>query len=374
MSRGMDFSRLRTTSKVGEADWRHPLRAANRSGWIEVSATPPHALYWEEYGDPSGEPVVVLHGGPGGACEPAMSRFFDPARYRVILFDQRGCGRSRPSVAEDGPDAGLADNTTSHLCDDINRLREALGVAGPMHVFGGSWGSTLALVYAIRHPQHVASLILRGVFLGRRDDLRYMYQGNAATYAQAPYALTAPGAYITYPDEWRAFLEPIAPGDRGDMMGAYKRIFDERPTEAAARERQRRAALAWSVWEGVTCNLIPQAAAVGKFADGDYAVCFAQIEAHYFANDLFLPPDYILKRIGRAAHIPVHIVHGRYDQLCPLTQALELAQALRAAGAAPATFVTPACGHSSLEREGYLALTAVMDGLPPLQAAASASA
>ena len=192
----MDFSALQATSKVGEADWRYPLTPANRTGWVEVSQDPPHALYWEEYGAPDGEPVMFLHGGPGGACEPALSRFFDPTRYRVILFDQRGCGKSRPSVSDDGPEAGLADNTTDHLVDDINRLREALDIRGKMHVFGGSWGSTLAMVYAIRHPQHVASLILRGIFLGSREDLLYMYQGNAATYADAPFALTEPGSYI----------------------------------------------------------------------------------------------------------------------------------------------------------------------------------
>jgi proline iminopeptidase len=370
----MDFSRLQTTSKVTDADWLYPLKPANRSGWVDV--TDGHSLYWEEYGRADGEPVMVLHGGPGGACEPALSRFFDPDRYRVILFDQRGCGKSRPSVAEAGPDAGLAANTTDHLCEDIERLRDALGIAGKMHVFGGSWGSTLALVYGIRHSEHVESLILRGIFLGRRRDLFYMYQGNAATYAQAPFGITEPGSYITYPDEWRAFVEVIPPAERSDMMAAYKRIFDLRPTSDAERRRQAEAAQAWSVWEGVTCNLIPQTADVGKFAEADFSVCFAQIEAHFFANDLFLPPDYILKNIGKAAGIPMHIVHGRYDQLCPLTQACELVEALRGAGAEPATLVIPACGHSSVERETYLALTAIMDGLPRMgaQAAASASA
>lgn len=364
----MDFSRLRATSKVVD-EWKYPQVAPRMRGQLLVDRNPDHALYWEEYGDPAGEPVMFLHGGPGGACAPVMSRFFDPARYRVILFDQRGCGKSQPNVASAGPKTALTRNTTDHLVDDINRLREALGVTGKMHVFGGSWGSTLALVYAIRHPDKVASLILRGIFIGARDDLLYMYQGNAAVWDKTPHALTAPGAYIAYPEAWKAFVAPIAPGDRGDMMAAYKTIFDMEPASDAERARQLNAAVAWSVWEGTISNMIPDEADAGKFGAPNFALCFAQIEAHFFANHLFLEPDYILRNIDRIAGIDIHIVHGRFDQVCPLTQASQLVTALEAAGSPPRTFVMTNAGHSAMEAQTVLALTAIMDGLPPLRAA-----
>ena len=362
----MDFSKLQTTSKVVD-EWAYPQGAANRSGLLQVDSAPDHKLYWEEYGNPSGEPVMFLHGGPGGACAPVMSRFFDPERYRVILFDQRGCGKSEPSVAVAGPKIALTHNTTDHLVADINALREALGIDGKMHVFGGSWGSTLAMVYAIAHPQNVQSLILRGIFLGTQEDLLYMYQGNAATYEQAPFALSEPGAYVTYPDEWKTFVEVIAPEQRGDMMGAYKAIFDMAPADDAERARQLRAAMAWSVWEGVISNMIPASDDAGKFGEEAFALCFAQIEAHFFANDLFLAPDYIIANLAKIAAIPTHIVHGRFDQVCPLPQASRLVATLEALSAPPATFVMTNAGHSAMERETVLALTAIMDGLPKMK-------
>lgn len=356
----MDFSKLQATSKITD-EWSYPLIAAGRSGLLQVA--PDHKLYWEEYGAPDGEPVMFLHGGPGGACAPVMSRYFDPARYRVILFDQRGCGKSEPTVASAGPKVALANNTTDHLVSDINTLRQALGITGKMHVFGGSWGSTLALVYAIRHPENVASLVLRGIFLGTREDLLYMYQGNAAVFEETPFELTEPGSYVTYPDEWRAFVETIPPAERGDMMAAYKAIFDMAPQTAAERERQLRAAVAWSVWEGTISNMIPDNADSGKFGEADFALCFAQIEAHFFANQLFLEPDYIIGNADKLTGIPVHIVHGRFDQVCPLPQASRLVARLAELGAPPASFVITNAGHSAMERETALALTAIMDGL-----------
>jgi proline iminopeptidase len=359
----MDFSRLRTTSKVTN-EWTYDQGEPLSTGWLRVDTAPDHELYWEEYGRADGEPVMFLHGGPGGACAPVMSRFFDPDRYRVILFDQRGRGLSRPTVAADGPEKALAHNTTDHLVADINALRDALGVTGKMHVFGGSWGSTLALVYAIRNPEKVASLILRGIFLGRKEDLLYMYQGNAATFAEQPYALTEPGAYIAYPDEWKAFVEVIPADQRGDMMGAYKTIFDMVPATDAERQRQLEAALAWSVWEGTISNMIPADEDAGKFGEAEFALCFAQIEAHFFANHLFLKPDEITDGVGALQGVPVHIVHGRFDQVCPLTQASRLVEALEAAGLPPATYVRTDAGHSAMEAQTVLALTAIMDGLP----------
>lgn len=359
----MDFSKLRATSKV-TTEWTYPQGQPLRTGWLRVDTAPDHELYWEEYGRADGEPVMFLHGGPGGACAPVMSRFFDPDRYRVILFDQRGCGKSRPTVAADGPEKALANNTTDHLVADINALRDALGVTGKMHVFGGSWGSTLALVYGIRNPEKVASLILRGIFLGRKEDLLYMYQGNAATFETQPYALTEPGAYITYPDEWKAFVEVIPPAQRGDMMGAYKTIFDRVPTTDAEREAQLKAALAWSVWEGTISNMIPANEDAGKFGEAAFALSFAQIEAHFFANDLFLKPNEITDGVRALKGVPVHIVHGRFDQVCPLTQGSRLVEALEAVGLPPATYVRTDAGHSAMEAQTVIALTAIMDGLP----------
>jgi len=359
----MDFSKLQTASKVA-SEWKYPLVAANRTGLLPVDQAPDHTLYWEEYGNPDGEPVMFLHGGPGGACAPTMSRFFDPARYRVILFDQRGCGKSQPTVALAGATVALTKNTTDHLVDDINRLRDALGITGKMHVFGGSWGSTLSLVYAIRHPANVASLILRGIFLGAPEDLLFMYQGNAAVFAQTPFALTEPGSYISYPDQWKTFVEVIAPEHRANMMAAYKTLFDTTPANDAERDRQLNAALTWSVWEGTISNMIPDTSDPGKFGDADFALCFAQIEAHFCANHLFLEPDYIIRNIDKIASIATHIVHGRFDQVCPLTQASRLIAAMEASGAPPATYVRTNAGHSAMEGQTVLALTAIMDGLP----------
>jgi len=361
----MDFSRLETSSKIGDA-WVHPATPALRTGHLPVDSDPDHRLYWEEYGNPAGEPVMFLHGGPGGACSPEMARFFDPARYRVILFDQRGCGKSEPTVASAGSAVALRKNTTADLIADIEKLRDALGITGRMHVFGGSWGSTLAMAYAIEHPGHCASLILRGIFLGAAEDLDYLYQGNAATWHEAPYALTAPGAYISYPEEWGELLSLLTTAERRDVMAAYKRIFDMVPATDAEREKQLHAAVTWSLWEGVISNMIPESAATGKFGDADFALCFAQIEAHYFANNLFIEPGHLLGSADILATIPVHIVHGRFDQVCPLTQASRLVAALEGAGAEPATYVVTNAGHSAMERENALALTAIMDGLPPL--------
>lgn len=363
----MDLSRLQTASKVSD-EWRYPQKAANASGLLPVDRDPDHTLYWEEYGDPDGEPVMFLHGGPGGACSPVLSRFFDPARYRVILFDQRGCGKSQPTVAGAGPEIALLKNTTDDLVADINRLRQALNITGKMHLFGGSWGSTLALVYAIRHPDAVASLVLRGIFLGERDDLLYMYQGNAATWADRPFDLTRPGSYVAYPDEWKAFVEVIPPADRGGMMAAYKAIFDRRNPDEAGRAGQLAAALAWSVWEGVISYSVPPTDDPGKNAEADFALSFAQIEAHYFANDLFIEPGYILDKVKRLAGIAIHIVHGRFDQVTPLTQASALVAALEAAGSPARTFIKTNAGHSALEAQTVIALTAVMDALDPIEA------
>ena len=332
---------------------------------MQVDTNPPHKIHWEEYGNPDGEPVMFLHGGPGGACDPVLSRFFDPERYRVILFDQRGCGKSTPTVAADGPEIALKNNDTDHLIEDIVKLRAELGIEGKMHVFGGSWGSTLSLTYAIRHPETVETLILRGIFLGNREDLDFMYQGNAATYARNPNVITAPGSYICYPEAWKKFVEIIPPEKRGDMAKAYKEIFDMKPKNDEERALQQKAAVAWSVWEGTISHLIPDVAeAESHFGEDSFAVCFAQIEAHFFANKLFLPSNYIIDNAVKLKDIPVHIVHGRFDLVCPLSQGEALAAALSKSGNPPKTYNKTTAGHSMLERENCLALTEIMETLP----------
>src|SRR5579872_6981640 len=236
-----------------------------------------HEVFYEVCGNPKGRPAVVLHGGPGGAINPTMRRFFDPKRWRTVLFDQRGCGRSRPN-------ASLDNNTTWDLIADIERLRERLGVE-KWTVFGGSWGSTLALAYAITHPDRVQGLILRGVFLLTKRELDWFYQD---------------GASMLFPDAWERFLAPIPPEERGDMIAAYHRRLTH-PDRSVRAE----AAAAWSQWEGDTLSIRGPEARPAKFNEADFAIAFARIECHYFQNRGFFDHDgWILDNIGRIAHIP----------------------------------------------------------------------
>jgi proline iminopeptidase len=355
------------TSTITDADWKYPQKTPNKTGHLQVDNNPPHKIYWEEYGNPNGEPVMFLHGGPGGACSPQMSRVFDPERYRIILFDQRGCGKSTPNVAADGPDIALKNNNTDALVEDIIKLRKELGIEGKMHVFGGSWGSTLSLTYAIRHPETVQDLILRGIFLGNKEDLDFMYQGNSATYTKFPYKISAAGTYVCYPEAWQKFVEIIPPEKRNNVAKAYKEIFDMKPKNEAEKKLQQKAAAAWSVWEGTISHLIPDVEeAESHYGNDNFAVCFAQIEAHYFANNLFLPPDYIIKNVAALKNIPTHIVHGRFDMVCPLPQAEDLAAALTKVGNPPVSYVKTTAGHSMLEIENCKALTEIMDELPKM--------
>ena len=258
-----------------------------------------HTLYVEECGNPSGLPVLFLHGGPGAGCEPMHRRFFDPDLYRIVLFDQRGCGRSLPH-------AELKDNTTWHLVADIEMLREQLGIERWI-VFGGSWGSTLALIYAETHPQRVLGLILRGIFLCRPQDVFWFYQE---------------GANRLFPDRWQQYLEPIPENERGDLLHAYyKRLTGTNEVERL------RVAKAWSVWEGSTLTLEANPAVVEHFAEAHMALSLARIEAHYFVNNVFLEPNQLLRDTYRLKDIPGVIVHGRYDVICPLDQAWTLHEA-----------------------------------------------
>ena len=257
---------------------------------------PPHDLYVEECGNPEGLPVLFLHGGPGAGCEPYHRRFFDPKRYRIILFDQRGCGRSRPHAA-------LERNTTTALIEDIERIREELHVDRWV-VFGGSWGSTLALVYAETHPKRIFGLVLRGIFLCRKRDIHWFYQD---------------GASRLFPDYWRDFIEPIPVDERGHLLKAYYRRLT-----GADEVNRMAAAKAWSIWEGRTATLSGNANIVDQFSNPHVALALARIECHYFNDDAFLEPNQLLRDAHRLRGIPGLIVHGRYDVICPLEQAYEL--------------------------------------------------
>jgi proline iminopeptidase len=272
------------------------------SGYLTTGG--PHEVFYEECGNPNGKPCVILHGGPGGAINPTMRRFFDPAKWRMALFDQRGCGKSRPN-------ASLDDNTTWSLIDDIERLREHLGVE-KWAVFGGSWGSTLALAYAIRHPERVTGLVLRGIFLLTERELRWFYQD---------------GASFLFPDAWARFCAPIPPAERGDMISAYHKRLTH-----PDRRVQAEAAAAWSQWEGDTISIRGPEARPSKFNEIDFAIAFARIECHFFANGGFFDsPNWILENIHRIARIPGWIVQGRFDVVTPMESAWKLKQAWPAA-------------------------------------------
>ncbi|MFD1344004.1 prolyl aminopeptidase [Litorisediminicola beolgyonensis] len=257
-----------------------------------------HTLYVEQCGNPEGRPVIVLHGGPGGGCSPAMRRYFDPARYRVVLFDQRGCGKSRPH-------ASVVENTTWHLVRDIETIRTTLGI-DKMAVFGGSWGATLALIYAISHPERVSHLILRGVFMMTQSELDWFYGGGAGQF---------------WPETWARFSEMIPEDERDDLIAAYhRRLF------SGDLRTETRFARAWSAWENALASVY--SSGQGGEAPGDYARAFARLENHYFINKGFLDEDgWILNNIDRIADIPGAIVQGRYDMICPPRRAWELSRA-----------------------------------------------
>ncbi|MCR9204472.1 MAG: prolyl aminopeptidase [Halobacteriovoraceae bacterium] len=256
-----------------------------------------HTLYVEQAGNPEGRPVVFLHGGPGGGCSTQYRRYFNPEKWRIILFDQRGCGRSTPF-------AELKENTTWDLVEDIERIREHLGIES-WGVFGGSWGSTLALSYAVTHPEKVSAMFLRGIFMLRKKEIDWFYQE---------------GASKIYPDAWEQYLAPIPEDERGNLVEAYYK----RLTSNDAEER-RAAAKAWSVWEASTSKLIQDNKMMSAFGTDDFSQAFARIECHYFINGGFFEEDnYLLNKVSRIRHIPSIIVQGRYDIVCPAESAWEL--------------------------------------------------
>ena len=277
-----------------------------------------HEIYWEECGNPAGKPAVFLHGGPGAGCDTRARRFFDPALYRIVLFDQRGCGRSQPH-------ASLEHNTTWDLVAEMEQLRAHLGIER-WQVFGGSWGSTLALAYAQAHPTRVTELVLRGIFLLRESELDWFYQQ---------------GASALFPDRWEAYVEPIPEPERSDLMRAFHRRLTGADRTAAIA-----AARAWAVWEGSTSFLLTDDDNVRKWGEDDFALAVARIECHYFVNRGFLRDEnQLLDDVGRIRHIPAVIVQGRYDVVCPMTTAWDLHRTWPDADFR----VVPDAGHSAFE-------------------------
>jgi proline iminopeptidase len=283
-----------------------------------LAVSPVHTLHYEQCGNPMGKPVVFVHGGPGGGCDAWHRRFFDPARYRIVLFDQRGCGRSTPHAC-------LDDNTLPHLVADLEALRSHLGIER-WQVFGGSWGSTLALAYAQAHPTRVTELVVRGIFLLRRSELLWFYQQ---------------GCSQLFPDAWELFLAPIPEVERGDLMSAYYRRLtgpDEAVRLACAR--------AWSRWEGATSRLHYDPKMVSHYEEDAFALAFARIECHYFVHGAWMAhDDQLLRDMPKIAHIPGVIVQGRYDVVCPARSAWDLHKAWPGAQ----LHIVPDAGHSALE-------------------------
>ncbi len=275
----------------------YPEVEPHMSGWMETGSR--HAIYWEACGARDGKPAVVLHGGPGGAINATMRRYFDPSRWQTVLFDQRGCGKSRPHAL-------LEDNTTWALIADIERLREMLGIDRWM-VFGGSWGSTLALAYAQAHPDRATELVLRGIFTFRQTELDWLYRY---------------GASEVYPDKWRDFLAPIPEAERDDLVAAYQRRLtgDDPQTRLAA-------AKAWSQWEAETVTLLPSPATIAAHTGDDFAVAIARIENHYMVNRGWLEEGQLIANAGRLKDIPGVIVQGRYDMCTPPSAAWDLHEA-----------------------------------------------
>lgn len=274
-----------------------------------------HEIYYEESGNPKGKPAVYIHGGPGGGSNPGQRRVFDPEVYRIILFDQRGCGQSRPY-------ASLEHNTTWDLVADMEALREHLGI-DTWQVCGGSWGSTLSLAYAQTHPDRVSELVLRGIFTLRQSEIEWFYQQ---------------GASKIFPDEWEKFQAPIAQDQRHDMISAYHALLTGDDKAA-----QLEAAKAWSIWEGSTITLLRRPEQVANFGEGDFATAFARIECHYFVNGGFMPKDnHLIDNVDVIRHIPTVIIQGRYDICTPMQTAWDLHRAFPEAE----FHVIPDAGHA----------------------------
>ncbi len=306
----------------------HPICEPFDQGRLKVSDL--HELHYEQVGHPQGVPVLFVHGGPGGGISPQCRQFFDPEFYRVILFDQRGAGLSTPQ-------AELEENSTWDLVSDMEKLREHLGLESWI-LFGGSWGSTLSLIYAETYPERVRALALRGIFLCRPQELQWFYQE---------------GAHRLFPDAWEKYLEPIPHAERGNLMEAYyKRLT------SSDKEIRLQSARAWSQWEAATSKLLPDPQLVDHHGESEFALAFARIECHYFVNGIFVDSDnYILEQAHKIQHIPCQIVHGRYDVVCPIENAWDLKKALPQAK----LHIVADAGHSAFEPSIQAQLVQVME-------------
>jgi proline iminopeptidase len=317
-TRGKIKTKRTAPARRAPGDFYPPIAPYNK-GMLRVS--PVHEIYYEESGNPKGKPVVFLHGGPGGGTDAKMRQFFDPKKYRIVLFDQRGCGKSKPS-------ANLEDNTTWHLVSDIEAIREKLGLEKWM-VFGGSWGSTLALAYAQKHPVRCTELVLRGIFLLRQSELDWFYQ-------------KADGAASLFPDLWEDFLKPLSAEERKDCVASYYRRLT-----SDNRETLLEAARAWSIWESALSYMKLNKDYVKRAGDPKFAAEFARIECHYFINKGWLSTDsQLIDDVPKIRHIPAVIVQGRYDVVCPVTSAWDLHKAWPEADLR----IVPDAGHSAFER------------------------
>ncbi|MDJ0797543.1 MAG: prolyl aminopeptidase [Calothrix sp. MO_167.B12] len=294
----------------------YPSREPYKQGSLKVSDI--HTIHFEESGNPEGKPVVLLHGGPGGGCPAVYRQYFHPDKWRLVMFDQRGCGKSTPH-------AELRENTTWDLVRDIEKLRSHLGI-DKWVVFGGSWGNTLSLAYSQTHPESCTGLILRGIFMLRQKELQWFYQEGASNI---------------FPDAWEEYVKPIPVAERQDMLSAYyKRLTSE---DLNVRIE---AARAWSIWEASTSKLLPDVGLMETFGESGFATAFARIECHYFVNKGFLTTeDQLIKNVSKIRHIPAVIVQGRYDVVCPMISAWELHQAWQEAE----FIVVPDAGHSMSE-------------------------
>ena len=294
----------------------YPSIEPYNQGTLKVSEI--HTLYYEQCGNPRGKPIVFLHGGPGGGCSSFYRQYFDPKKWRVILFDQRGAGKSTPH-------AELRENTTWDLVGDIEKIRVHLNIEN-WFVFGGSWGSTLALTYSETHPERCKGLILRGIFMVRKKEINWFYQGGASNI---------------YPDAWEEYLKPIPEAERGDLVAAYYKRLTSNDSKIRLE-----AAKAWSIWEGSTSKLVQDRASIAGYGNSHFAEAFARIECHYFINNCFFDEEnFLLKNVDKIRHLPGVIVQGRYDIPCPVVSAWELHKAWPEAE----LIIVPDAGHSMSE-------------------------
>lgn len=328
-ARNSVLSKRKRSAQAAKTGELYPAIKPYNSGYLQVSAE--HEIYFEECGNPQGKPAVFVHGGPGAGCDSRARSFFDPSAYRIILFDQRGCGRSRPH-------ASLVDNTTWHLVDDMEKLRSHLAIEQWL-VFGGSWGSTLGLAYAQSHPARVSEMVLRGIFMLSRFELEWFYQQ---------------GAGAIFPDYWTKYVEAIPPAERHDFVQAYyKRLT------GPDRGEMVKAARAWSTWEAATSYLHVNDENVMRWGEEEFAIAVARIECHYFVNRGFLESDdQLLRNVVRIRKIPAVIVQGRYDVVCPMKTAWDLHLAWPEADFR----IVPDAGHSAFEPGNARELVRATDG------------